>query len=96
MNANSLNNKLLRVFYTIRDGQERLREGKPILWSSPGGTTTTGIYVNSRRTFQKIEGIGGALTEAALERENFTMLSLIFCAEFLKISTGDLEEIMPL
>ena len=65
MNANSLNNKLLRVFYTIRDGQERLREGKPILWSSQGGTTATGIYVNSRRTFQKIEGIGGALTEAS-------------------------------
>ncbi len=65
MKLNGLNNKLLRVFSTIRDGQERLHEGAPIAWSAIPSTNKPGIFVDPRRTFQKIEGVGGALTESA-------------------------------
>lgn len=65
MKPNGLNNKLLRVFSTVRDGQERLHEGTPCSWKATKGANKIGVFVDPKKTFQKIEGVGGALTESA-------------------------------
>lgn len=65
MTLNGLNNKLLRVFSTVRDSHERLHEGVPLAWSAAAPESGAGIYVDVQKAFQKIEGIGGALTESS-------------------------------
>ena len=54
----------LRHYATTRDGPERLSERPPLV-SQMVDPALPVVMVNSRRTFQTMEGFGGAFTEAA-------------------------------
>ncbi len=54
----------LRTFLTTHHGGERLAE-QPLLETTTGTHDLPVVLVNSARTFQQVEGFGGAFTEAA-------------------------------